>query len=73
VDQKILDKITDKMLEREDFEEAGIFLFKLDPETQKEVLIRQSQNLMKAMDNLKNEYDEYKKKNPEFRLEFLED
>ena len=70
--KKILDKITDEMVEREDFEEAGIFFDKLDPETHKEAAIRWGQNVMKALDKLKADYEEYKKENPEFRIEFLE-
>ena len=61
-DKEILDKITDTMIDREDLEEAGIFFDTLDPETQKEVLIKQLQNQMKAQDKLKIEYEEYKKK-----------
>jgi len=38
-----------------------------------EALIKKLKNQMKALDKLKAEYEEYKKKNPEFRIESLED
>ncbi|GHU99618.1 hypothetical protein FACS189483_09090 [Spirochaetia bacterium] len=72
MNQEVLDKIKPTMIEKEDFEAAGIYLDALDPETQTEVLKVWTRNLVAVHKELVKQYKAVRENMPDLYIAALE-